>query len=193
MLNKKNITLVLASAAAVILLAVTQTRLSADSGRNPHPKTSFTGTGWLIAAPEPGVLCTDARGRTFLKGNVHVVRTETDETRLVGRMHAWMDMTFQADGTATFGGPACCVLGTWDLSDPTNPKFTPTEGVWEIEYAGVVLADGSSKYVMTGRGIGGPIDGLRVKMTGTRTSSDASSPYVMSGSIYSSPGDDRHD
>ena len=125
-----------------------------------------------------------------LKGNVHVVRVQTDDPRLTGRLQASMDMAYQADGTALFGGSACQEVGTWNLADPANPKFTPTGGVWDMIYRGVAQADGSDVITLTGYGVGGGIDGLRLEETMTKGPGvpfDPAIPYQGKGTIKPAP------
>ena len=90
---------------------------------------TITGTGYLIGVPVPGILSTNADGRVTLQGNVHLLRAQADDSRLTGRAQATMDMAYQADGTALFSGTTCQEVGTWDLTDPLDPKFTPTGGL----------------------------------------------------------------
>ena len=121
--------------------------------------TNFTTTNWVAAVPLPGIPCTDGLGQVYLKGNVHVHRVVSAEARIAGRLQAWMDLAYQTNGTAIFGGPAYAELGTWD---PAGTTFTPSGGVWDLKYSGVAQADGSDQVHLVGYGIGGAIDGLRV-------------------------------
>jgi hypothetical protein len=150
--------------------------------------TPFTSTGWLAAVPVPGILCTNALGQTFLKGNVHVLRGQADDARMTGRVQAGMDVAYQTDGTAIFSGTAYNEVGTWQ--NQTN--FTATGGLWEMSYRGVMQADGSDQFNVTGYGIGGTIDGQRVQCTATKaagTPFDPAIPYLFSGIIKPAPLD----
>ncbi len=147
--------------ALALLLAALSTR--ADAG--------FTCTGWLSAVPVPGITCTNSSGQVFLKGNSHVLRLLSDDARVAGRLVAWMDAAYQPDGTAIFSGPAYAEAGTWDAS---GTNFTPSGGVWTISYNGVTQLDGSSKYSMTGYGMGANIEGLRLTIGGTWPSTTSS-------------------
>jgi hypothetical protein len=145
--------------------------------------TSFTSTGWLSAVPLPGIMTTNGSGQVSLRGNVHVVRNQATDARVTGRLQAWMDLGYQSDGTAIFSGPAYSEVGSWD-----GTNFTPSGGVWALNYSGVAQADGSSQYSMAGYGIGGNIEGLRISLTATRAApGDPSTPYLASGTIKPAP------
>jgi hypothetical protein len=85
----------LACAASALLLAVSQAKA----------QTSFTVTGWAAGVPVPGIVCTNAAGQSYLKGNVHVVRVQGSQPALTGRLTAWMDVAYQADGKGLLAGP----------------------------------------------------------------------------------------
>ncbi|MCL4178080.1 MAG: hypothetical protein KJ072_10125 [Verrucomicrobia bacterium] len=149
--------------------------------------TPFTATSWLTGVPVPGLLCTNALGQVYLKGNVHVLMVQADDARVAGRLQAMPDVAFQADGTRAFSGAAYDEVGTWDA---TGANFTPGGGVWDLKYRGVTQADGSVQYSMAGYGIGGTIDGLRIELTATREAGpmfDPTIPYLASGTIESAP------
>ncbi len=164
------------------------TLLLATAGLPTRGDTNFTSTGWLLAAPLPGITVTNSSGQVYLKGNAHVVRMESDNGLIAGRLQAWMDLAYQADGTALFSGPAYGEVGTWDAG--TN--FIPAGGVWALNYSGVARADGSSQYSMTGHGIGGNIEGLRVSGTAKRAAPGGpTDPYLISGMIKAAPVNTR--
>jgi len=172
-----------ASATFTVLLLAALPLVAAD------PPT-ITGTGYLVGVPVPGILCTNAAGQVSLKGNVHAVRVQADDPRATGRLQASMDMAYQADGTGLFGGAAQQEVGTWDVTDPANPKFTPTGGVWDMIYRGVAQADGSDVITLTGYGVGGGIDGLRLEQTMTKGPGvpfDPAIPYQGTGTIKPAP------
>ncbi len=151
--------------------------------------TSFTCTGWLSAVPVPGITCTNSSGQVFLKGNSHVMHLLSDDARVTGRLVAWMDVAYQPDGTAIFAGPAYAEVGTWDAS---GTNFTPSGGVWTISYNGVTQADGRSQYSMTGYGMGGSIESLRLSATATREAPGGpADPYLVSGTISPAPAETR--
>jgi hypothetical protein len=149
--------------------------------------TSFTTTNWVAAVPVPGIPCTNGLGQVYVKGNVHVHRVVSAEARIAGRLQAWMDLAYQTNGTAIFGGPAYAELGTWDAA---GTNFTPSGGVWDMKYSGVAQADGSDQLHLVGYGIGGAIDGLRVEITATKGPGapfDPTVPYFSSGTIKPAP------
>jgi hypothetical protein len=151
---------------------------------------TITGTGYLVGVPVPGILCTNAAGQVSLKGNVHVLMVQADDPRTTGRFQASMDLAYQADGTPLFGGAAYQEVGTWNLADPANPKFTPTGGMWQCHYRGVAQPDGSDVIAMTGYGVGGAIDGLRLEETITKGPGvpfDPPVPYLGTGTIKPAP------
>ena len=157
-----------------------------------NPPT-ITGTGYLVGVPVPGILCTNAAGQVSLKGNVHVLMVQADDARMTGRFQAGMDLAYLADGTALFGGAAQQEVGTWNLADPANPEFTPTGGVWDMIYRGVARADGTV-ITVTGYGVGGGIEGLRVEETITKGPGvpfDPPVPYQGTGTIKDPPENTR--
>jgi hypothetical protein len=175
-------------------LAATASLLLATLPLAAADPSTITGTGYLVDVPVPGILCTNAAGQVSLKVNVHVLMVQADDPRATGRFQASMDLAYQADGTALFGGAAYQEVGTWDVADPTNPKFTPTGGLWQCNYHGVAQADGSDVITLTGYGVGGTIDGLRLEETITKgpgVSFDPAIPYLGSGSIKPAPVDTR--
>jgi hypothetical protein len=175
-------------------LAATASLLLASLPLAAGDPTTFTGAGYLVGVPVPGILCTNAAGQVALKGNVHVLRVQTDDPRSTGRFQAGMDLVYQTDVTALFRGAAHQEVGTWNLSDPAHPGFTPTGGVWDMLYAGEAQADGSDVITLTGYGVGGAIDGLRIEETITKGPGvpfDPTVPYVGSGTISPAPVDTR--
>ena len=155
---------------------------------------TITGTGCLVGVPVPGILCTNASGQVSLKGNVHVLRVQADDARLTGRFQAGMDLAYQDDGTALFSGAAYQEVGTWNLADPANPKFKPTGGTWDMIYRGVAQADGSDVITLTGYGVGGGIDGLRLEETITKGPGvplDPAIPHLGTATIKPAPVDTR--
>ena len=153
--------------------------------------TPFTATSWLTGVPVPGLLCTNALGQVSLKGNVHVLKVQTDDARVAGRLQAMPDVAFQADGTRVFSGTAYNEVGTWNA---TGTNFTRIGGAWDLRYRGVTQADGSIQYNMAGYGIGGTIDGLRIELTATRAAGptfDPTIPYLASGTIKPAPVNTR--
>ncbi len=81
-------------------------------------------------------------------------------------------------------------VGTWDLADPQNPRFTPTGGLWETTHRGVMQADNSLQLEIVGYGSGGTIDGLRLEETLTRAAGelmDPAIPYQYTGTLKPPP------
>ncbi|MBI2929485.1 MAG: hypothetical protein HYY24_27795 [Verrucomicrobia bacterium] len=164
--------------------------LVAASPASAATSTPFTATAYLIGVPVPGVLVTNDQGQVYLKGNVHVAMVQADDARVTGRLQAGMDLAYQADGTGIFSGAIFHEVGTWDLADPKVPKFTPTGGLWAMNYRGVAQADGSDQFRMAGYGIGRTIDGLRIEVTATKGAGapfDPAIPYLASGTIKPAP------
>ncbi len=154
--------------------------------------STFTGAGYLVGVPVPGILCTNAAGQVSLKGNVHVLMVQTDDPRATGRLQAGMDFSYQPDGTALFRGAGYQEVGTWNVADPAPPEFTPTGGVWDMIYQGVAQADGSDVLTLTGYGVGGVIDGLRLEETiakGPGAPFDPLVAYRGTGTIQRGPVD----
>jgi hypothetical protein len=96
------------------------------------------------------------------------LRVQANDPRLTVRFQAMMDLAYQTDGSALFSGAACQEVGTWDVGDPLNPKFTPTGGLWQCHYRGIAQPDGGNVVHLTGYGIGGTIDGLLLEETMTK-------------------------
>lgn len=181
-------------ASSAFHLAAWLALLSAPSPPAVATEVSYTGTGYLVAVPVHGILCTNSHGQVAIKGNVHVLRVETTDPRMTGRLQAAMDLAYQADGTTIFSGAAAQEVGTWNLADPLNPQFLPTGGVWDLQYRGVGQADNSSQVTMTGNGIGGAIEGQRVTQTVSRGPGivlDPAVPYTGSGIIATPAVDTR--
>ncbi len=158
------------------------------AGLPARADTTFTSTGWLSAVPLPGITCTNSSGQVSLRGNVHVVRLLGDDPRATGRLQAWMDLAYQPDGSALFSGPAYIELGTWDAGGTT---FTPSGGIWAVNYSGVALPDGSSQYTMAGHGLCGNIEAMRFNSSATRSNSAPTTPYFASGTIKPAPFNTR--
>jgi hypothetical protein len=140
--------------------------------------TPYTATGWITGVPVPGIWCTNALGQVFVRGNVHTARVQSSDPRLTGQRLIFVDGAAQADGSAIIYGTAYQEVGSWDLADPQNPKFTPTAGLWETTHRGTMQADNSLQLNIAGYGSGGTIDGLRVEETLTRAAGDLMDPAI---------------
>ncbi len=152
------------------LLAPIPTQAQASKGKS---------TGWWVTELLPGVAGFNNSGQMYLLGEVHVLKMESADPRTAGRAIATMNLEAQPDGTATFEGSSSMEVGTWDA----DGLFTRTGGVWDMKFAGVLNANGTTEYRMSGRGIGGSIDGLHITVTATRASSLPTVPYLFSGTI----------
>jgi hypothetical protein len=78
-------------------------------------------------------------------------------------------------------------VGTFDA----NTNFTPTAGLWEISYSGVMQTNNSLQLSFTGYGSGGAIDGQRLVETMTRGPAagpiDPAVPYLYTGTLKPPP------
>lgn len=88
---------------------------------------------------DPGVP-TQHRGFTCIRGMRLLQMELSAEPLLQARATVTMDLRVDAKGDFVAHGIVIKEVGTWDLTtDPQNPKFTPTGGVWE----GTVDAQGT--------------------------------------------------
>ncbi len=153
-----------------------------------HADTDYTATGWVTSVPIWPIVCTNAAGQVLMRANAHVaaVQQSTDE-RLIGNRVIFANAAFRADGTAQVWGTAYQQVGTFDA----NTNFTPTAGLWEITYSGVMQADYSLQLSLVGSGSGGAIDGQRITETMTRGVAtgpiDPTVPYLYTGTIKPAP------
>ena len=149
--------------------------------------TNYTATGWVTSVPIWPILCTNAAGQVLLRGNAHVAAVQSTDPRLTGNRLIFANASFQADGTAQVWGTAYQQVGTFD----SNTNFTPTAGLWEINYSGVMQADYSLQLSLVGSGSGGAIDGQRITETMTRQPAtgpiDLAVPYFYTGTIKPAP------
>lgn len=170
-------------AAALLLLAVLPAIAQAES--------PFTATGWITEVPVPGIVHTNMLGQVSLKGGVHIVRIDGDDSRITGRLQVTMDVAYQADGVGVFSGTAYHEVGTW-RAVANNPTFTPSGGLWELSYRGLGQAGNSGQITFVGSGVGGVVDSLRLGMTASRGAGsilDPAIPYHFSGTIIPAPID----
>lgn len=152
--------------------------------------TPYSSTGWITGVPVSGIWCTNALGQVLFRGNAHLVRVQSSDPRLTGQRLIFVDGAAQADGSAVIYGTAYQEVGTWDLTDPQNPKFTPTGGLWETTHRGVMQANNSLQLNIVGYGSGGTIDGLRVEETLMRAAGelmDPAIPYEYTGTLKPLP------
>jgi hypothetical protein len=150
--------------------------------------TSYTATGWVYQVLAPGLLCTNALGQVLLRANVHVARVHSSDSRMTGDRLIVVDGNYNADGTVNFQGTTYQQVGTWDVA---GTNFTPTGGMWEATWRGVMQADYSLQLSIVGYGSGGAIDGLRLEETLTRGPAsgliDFTVPYLYTGTIKPAP------
>jgi hypothetical protein len=153
-------------------------------------RSNYTSTGYLVGVPVPGVWFTNALGEVSVKGNVQALRVQSSDPRLTGSRIVFTDAAWLADGSAILQCTAYQQVGTWNLADPKNPKFTPTGGVWEMQGRTAMQADNSLQLSETAFGTGGAIDGLRLEENSTRSAGeflDPAVPYEYTGSIQKAP------
>ncbi len=150
-------------------------------------QTSFTANGWPNGLLTPGITCTNALGQAFLRSQVHTARVQGSDARVTGQVLISTD-GYNTNGIATLQGTAYLQVGAWD---PVGTNFTPTAGMWEMNWHGVMQADCSLLLNLAGYGSGGTIDGLRIEQTLTRTTAvglyDPAVPYLCNGTIRPAP------
>lgn len=151
-------------------------------------QTSFTATGWVNGVVAPGIWATNALGQVICRGIVHTARLESADARMAGQVFVICDAAANADGTANMQGPAYLQVGTWDAA---GTVFTPSGGVWVLNWRGVMQTDYSFQLSQTGYGVGGSIDGLRLEETVTRGPAanpfDPTVPWLYAGTIKPPP------
>jgi hypothetical protein len=131
------------------------------------------------------VVCVSGSGQLSLRGNVHQAKFTSDDSRVTGMAQAVnLNTTVNSDGSATFSGRLWLEVGTFDA---VTGNFTRNDGVWEIDYGGILNADGSVEFTkMTGRGIGGSVDGLHLTATAVGAPPSPTNPrppYLGNGKI----------
>lgn len=151
-------------------------------------QTSFTATGWVNAVVAPGIWATNALDQVICRGIVYTARVQSPEARMAGQVFVICDAAANADGTANMQGPAYLQVGTWDAAGTT---FTPSGGVWVLNWRGTMQTDYSFQLSQAGYGVGGSIDGLRLEETVTRGPAanpfDPTVPWLYAGTIKSPP------
>ncbi len=157
---------------AVAWLLLNTLPVSAQTG------TAYTSTGWLVGATVPPILVTNTPGQVLIRGGVQTLRVQSTNPRLAGLRRIFLDGAYHPDGSGILYGSAYQESGTWDLTDPANPKFTLTSGLWELLYRGTISADGSLNLRFVGRSTGGSIDGQRLEEELTRAPGDPLDPAI---------------
>ncbi|MHC1767459.1 MAG: hypothetical protein AB9869_24795 [Verrucomicrobiia bacterium] len=150
--------------------------------------TPFTATGWVNGVQSPGIACTNALGQVFVRGILHTARVQASDARVTGQVVIIADGAYNANGTANLQGPSYLQVGTWDAAGTT---FTPTGGLWEMRWNGVMQTNFSVRTSIAAYGSGGAIDGWRSEWTLTRAAAagpvDPSVPYLYTGTIKPPP------
>jgi hypothetical protein len=131
---------------------------------------TFTATGWVNAVLSPGLVYTNSLGQVLVRGVVHTERMQSSDPRVTGQVLVIAEGCYNSDGAANTQGSAYLQVGTWDL-DGTN--FTPTHGMWELKWNGVIQTNYDTQLTIEGYGVGGVIDGLRLEQTMTVTNASA--------------------
>ena len=144
--------------------------------------TPFTATGWINGVQSPGIICTNALGQVLYRGVVHTARVQATDPRVTGQVLIISDGAYNADGTVNMQGPCYLQVGTWDAA---GTNFTPTGGLWELPWHGLMQTNYSAQVSIAGCGSGGAIDGWRLEMTLTRAAAagpiDPAVPYLYNG------------
>lgn len=130
----------------------------------------YTATGWITEVAVPGIWHTNVLGQVLVRGNAHLVRVESSDLRVTGRRLVMVDGAAQTNGSVLLYGNCYQQVGTWD---PAGTNFTPSAGLWEISYRGVMQADNSLQLHLVGSGSGGSIDGLCFEEDLTRAACSA--------------------
>jgi len=150
--------------------------------------TSFTATGYVNAVLSPGIVCINGLGQVLVRGAVHTARVQGTDARVTGQAFISGDGNYNADGTSYWQGPAYLQVGTWDVA---GTNFTPTGGLWEGTWAGVMQTNYDLQLSIAGYGSGGSIDGWRLAETVIRTNAstptDTNAPYFYTGTIKPPP------
>jgi len=150
--------------------------------------TSFTATGYVNAVLAPGIVCINGLGQVLVRGAVHTARVQGTDARVTGQAFISGDGNYNADGTSYWQGPGYLQVGTWDAA---GTNFTPTSGMWEVTWSGVMQTNYDMQLSIAGYGSGGSIDAWRVAETLIRTNAsaptDTNAPYFYAGTIKPPP------
>ncbi|MHC1767240.1 MAG: hypothetical protein AB9869_23665 [Verrucomicrobiia bacterium] len=143
--------------------------------------TPYTGTGQILATPVQGLVVTNTSGQVLVRGQVQTLRVDSSDPRLTTRRTVLGDGFYQVDGSIWVYGTAYLEVGSW-----AEANFTPSGGVWEANWQGVMRPDASVQFSLAGYGSGGAIDGLRLVETSTR-GPGATAATVHAGTIKPAP------
>lgn len=139
----------------------------------PNPQaatgvTSYTSTGYYLGVPYPGDTLAFAPDNVHVRNMLSLKRVHSSDARLTRRVTVLTHGYYHPDGSGTIYGTWTGEVGTWVLTDPANPKFTATAGLWEGSWQGLIKANGSWEIKILGRGTGGAVGGLEMSETATR-------------------------
>jgi len=140
--------------------------------------TSYTSTGYAIGLPYPGDTLAFAADNVQVRNMLSRLRLQSSDARLTERRTVLTHGYYHPDGSGTIYGTWTGEVGTWDLTDPQNPEFTPTAGLWDGTWQGLWQPDYSYQVKILGRGTGGPVDGLELAETATRGAGDIDDPAI---------------
>ncbi len=130
--------------------------------------TSYTSTGYYLDVPYPGDTLAFAADNVHVRNMLSLKRVQSSDARLTRRVTVLTHGYYHPDGSGTIYGTWTGEVGTWDVTDPQDPKFTATAGFWEGSWQGLMQPDGSWQIKILGRGTGGAVDGLEMSETATR-------------------------
>jgi hypothetical protein len=151
----------MATAAGLLTLATPDTRAATGV-------TSYTSAGYYIDVPYAGDTLAFAADNVQVRNMLSLKRVQSSDARLTRRVTVLTHGYYHPDGSGTIYGTWTGEVGTWDLTDPANPKFTATAGLWDGSWQGSIQPDFSWQVKILGRGTGGAVDGLELVETATR-------------------------
>ena len=103
---------------AVVLGLATPTAQAATSA------TSYTSTGYLIEVPYAGDTLALAADNVHVWNMLTRLRIQSTDARLTRRATVPTHGYYHPDGSATIYGTWIGEVGTWDMTDPQDPKFS---------------------------------------------------------------------
>jgi len=120
-----------------------------------------------------------ARGRTALFMDI------TSDPRTTGLSTVQVLANFDASFSGPASGSFSLTVGEWSALG-----FVPEAGAgaWEGRWHGSFSADGSFAYEASGRGSGGSVDGLQVRIDAHFTPSNPPQPVQLSGYVFDPQG-----
>lgn len=146
--------------------------------------TQVTATGVVPEVLSTGVVANSGLGRAALRGAVQIIRIQSPDARLSGKMILTADGTVNPDGSANLQGSAFLEIGTWD---PSGTIFSSIGTLWDGSWVGVMQPDFTWAMTITAAGVGGTTDGWHLSGTMTRTGAasliDRNAVYQLSGTV----------